>query len=62
MVQELRGRDVARERQARGSFRKMMGSPVGTKKKKGVYWLTRMTVCELTEGISSPTLRSAMSH
>lgn len=35
MVQELRGRDVARERQARGSFRKMMGSPVGTKKKKG---------------------------
>lgn len=40
--------------------REMTGSLVGTKKM--VYWLTRVTACELTVGISSPTLRSVMSH
>lgn len=47
----------------KGFFQENDGESGGDKKKKkGVYWLTRMTVCELTEGISSSTLRSAMSH
>ena len=60
MIQELRWRGVARERQARGSFKGNDGESGGDKKM--VYWLMRVTVCEPTVDISSPTLHSVMSH